>query len=175
MEKENNQQFSSENYLILTGFGSFNKIKQNPSSLIEQEIKEKIIKNKKTFNFELLTSKTLEVIDSTVIEELKILSEKISKIKEKNSEAKFLIIHLGVRSQLQEKEIHLERCCYNSKNFKNGNKKILNFSEKIQEEITHEAKFTTTLNLENVVKEFQEEYNFLKISEDPGRYLCNFI
>jgi pyroglutamyl-peptidase len=143
--------------VILTGFGKFGGVDENPTELIVNALREKKIS---VDHFEVLN----------------VAVEDVSKFHDKfdSSEEECLFIHLGVHGSTNC--MLLEQCAYNNMTFRIPDQ--CGFSPDMQcicENVAVDCPLETELDIENVANQLlSEDYN-VAISSDPGRFLCNYI
>ena len=151
-------------------------IKTNPSNLLQKEIsmgfKDRFPKGS---GIELFHSETLDVHSESCQNFVKTIKAEIESHKAKNEGHRYLVIHIGVNSGLKNFELQLESKCYNSSNFKDGNVYVKDSKEAIHKENELDSAICTKLPLEKIKKNLEKNHPHVKISVDPGRYLCNYI
>lgn len=114
--------------------------------------------------------------DDQVMEYLTDLNEKIHQHRTNyGTSDKFVLIHLGVNSGLKDMEIQLERRCYNAKCFVNKNKVFRGPNFPIDEHKYLDAPHKTKLPINAIFDRLKKDHPCAKMSDDPGRYLCNYI
>jgi pyrrolidone-carboxylate peptidase len=162
-------------YIAITGYGPFENVTENPSATLKDLIIENFSKIQNPENFEMLSSESLAVTDASADEYLQQLHEEINAKIAEEPKSKFLVIHIGVLSKIKEKEIRLESTCYNCKNFTEGNLRDIELKAKIENFEDLDFPISTLCDLETAVDSTKIEHPYVKISNDPGRYLCNYI
>ena len=171
-------------YVGLTGFGPFMNIDKNPSEELQKLIAAGFTKRfevisasnfKKNSRITLMKHMTVIVEPKAADEAIEHLHSKVKSIRIPGLQQKFLMIHLGVHSGLTDFEIQLESRCYNSRNFTPENEYTPNKLTHIDQSKPHDDTVTTLLPIVELSKKLKEKHPFVKLSTDPGRYLCNYI
>ena len=147
--------------LYLTGFGPFGEVKSNPTSEILE-----FLRCGGPLTSECVKER-IDILDvsTTAIDEY---------FEDKHLASNNISIHLGVNSKATK--FALESTAYNNMDFRipddNGYQ-----PEKVQIVEANELDdpICTNFNLEDVCAAMKEDGYQCEISEDPGRYLCNFI
>ena len=146
--------------LYLTGFGPFGEVKTNPTSEILEFLRGGgPLTDCRKERMDILDVSTTAIDE--YFEDHHIASNNVS-------------IHLGVNSKATK--FALESTCYNNMNFRipDGNGYQPEFV-KIDESDELDEPKCTNFHLEDVCAVMKEDGFPCEISEDPGRYLCNFI
>jgi len=158
--------------IILTGFGKFNGVSDNPSTHIINHIKD-YIKNKSdqglVHKFDLHNVEILEVSAEGTKRFLKSIDESISN----SSDDKILFLHLGVNSSATT--FALEKYGWNEANFRCPDEcgwKPVNELIVPDEKI---VKNETKLPLESISTCLTSLNHVVKVSTDPGRFICNYL
>ena len=161
--------------VILTGFSKFAGVEINPTEVIVNELIER--KKDSNISFHILNVSVNDVnlfFSSLSSSTSTISSSNSSTILENTNNSPVIVIHLGVHSGARS--FHLEKYGYNNMTFRVpdnlGDQPIdqcitnnLNFNEKLE----------TEFNLDLLFNQLQSERFNCCISDDPGRYLCNYI
>ncbi|KAF2077819.1 hypothetical protein CYY_000864 [Polysphondylium violaceum] len=151
--------------IYLTGFGKFNGVEDNPSTHIINNIKEYI--KDKTVKFDLQNVKVLEVSAEATKQFIQSIDEEI------DPNEKILFLHLGVNST--SNTFALEKCGWNEATFrcpdecgwKPEKELIVNDSTLLKNE--------TNLPLESISQSMVSLNHSVCISNDPGRFICNYL
>lgn len=161
--------------VIVTGFGSFSGVENNPTTLLISELELINAYKDEKYSFQVLEVSVescdhyLQQLLTKLDEELKTLSlEEIIDV---------CCIHLGVDSNATK--IKLEQCAYNNMNFRVPDQREFQPSmTPILSPLPVDHCFRT-YELEPVLSELRERNpvagDTVTLSTDPGRYLCNYI
>jgi len=152
---------SSPTRIVLTGFGRFNGVADNPTSRMAPKLMELAAKLP---GVEMVTCEVLEV---SALECLRFF-RRVKPDKEA------IFVHLGVASS--RTEICLEQCAYNNADFRCPDERGWN---PIQLPIEGERTPVTLcrrspLPLEAICANLKKRFEVIRVSDDPGRFLCNY-
>lgn len=164
--------------VVVTGYGPFMQIKENPSGSIAQLVAKQFPKFFKSDNtYQLLHKAIITVEIDQVDKEIKKIKSKIKKNKEQNPDDKYLIIHLGVAASLPDDVLKLETRCFNAKCFENQNDYKHGLRNAISDKYSLGSTFSTAVRLSEIteVAPRKKGHPKLEVSHDPGEYLCNYI
>lgn len=158
---ENNTTKYKHLKILITGYGPFMNISNNPSQILVEHIKENIHNLLKDLNnVDLINHEIFEVSCDYVCKNLNKIHDNIN-----DQEFLFLIVHFGVNSS--SKVIQLES---QSKNFICDFVKYKGCIEENGKE-TYKCK----LNLNEIHEELKGLGHNVEVSQDAGYYLCNYI
>lgn len=182
--------------LLITGFGAFADILDNPTSII--------VKHFQTFlhSITLDTNITIEIVYEILevsVDYCHSFVERIQLLYPSN-EYEVYCIHLGVDSNAQE--IKLEQFAYNNMTFRvpdyrgyqpsnqcildtndfdslkacplNVSQMLTNLNQTIREQ-SNVLSFEATKNTSDEIDGVTKDIVWVRLSSDPGRYLCNYI
>lgn len=163
--------------VLVTGYGPFMTIKENPSDAVRVEVEKGFEEafDKDTSQVELIHSENLVVEKDVVDECLQRLDNKIKDHQKENPGEHYLVIHLGVSAGLKHPEVCLERQCTNAKCFVSQNKYIKGTNDPICPSQPPTHSLTTPLPLNSLYSSLKPSQPCLRLSTDPGTYLCNYI
>lgn len=149
--------FPSKRRLLVSGFGKFNGVEDNPTTVLVNRLqRENVSVNRKFHIFEVST----KAVDSELVQE----------------EGVFCI-HLGVNSKALK--VNLELNAYNNMDFRVPDEQGYQPTEcKINQDCDLDDALTSCIPLETIIGKLKDEgFNdeHVEISKDPGRFLCNYI
>jgi len=176
MRKMEQAQIPKTLQVVVTGYGPFMNVLENPSADLQKEIL-KEFENRFGSNsgIQLFHGEVLVVHSKDVNTFLEQLDELITKHQETHPRDRFLIVHLGVNGGLRELELQIESKCYNCTNFNDGNVYVPGLQMEIDKQKKLDESLNSTLPLDEIHEILTTKHPHIKISEDPGRYLCNYI
>ncbi len=153
---------SSPTRIVLTGFGRFNGVNDNPTALMVPKLKEIAAK------LPGVEVAACEVLEVSAIECLRFFRGMQPDDKDP------IFVHLGVAST--RTEICLEQCAYNNADFRCPDERGWN---PLQVPIEGEGTAVTLcrrspLPLEAICAALKSRFQVVRISDDPGRFLCNY-
>lgn len=164
--------------VIITGFGPFMNIKENPSA----DIQKLVVKHFEAHfppssNVKLLHNGVIVVERDHVDKEIDEIRTKIEANKAANPNDKYFLLHLGVAGSMPKDQLNLETRCFNAMNFKNQNTYAKDFRAEIENKQDLGAIYTCPIQLESIVNKSKRKSNHpnLTLSYSPGNYLCNYI
>ncbi|KYQ94206.1 hypothetical protein DLAC_04500 [Tieghemostelium lacteum] len=154
--------------ILLTGFGKFNGVDDNPSSHLINEINIHLSTyNPKDLQFELVNTQVLEVSGRGVTEYLKDVEDKyLINLDD------IILLHLGVASQSQN--IALERFGWNKANFRTPDERGWSPVDQDIQPNEKRVNIETKLPLKTFVDNLSKRHKVFE-SEDPGRFICNYL
>ena len=123
----------------------------------------------------LFNTQQLVVEDSEVDTYLNSLEAKIVDHMKAYPDDKFVVLHLGVNAGLKEMEVALERRCFNGKCFENKNVPVRGMDDPIDSLKTSNSVYRTLVPINTLHRTVKKKHPCVRISDDPGRYLCNYI
>lgn len=142
--------------VILTGFGKFGGVDENPTELIVNALKEK---NIGADYFEVL---------NVAVDDVSLFHDKFDGCDEN------IFIHLGVHGDTNC--MLLEKSAYNNMTFRISDQ--CGYSpnmECIRDDVALDFPLDTDLDIEHMASQLLREEFEVAISHDPGRFLCNYI
>ena len=164
--------------VVVTGYGPFMSIKENPSG----EIAQLVAKNLPSFfgdqsEVKLLHSAVIVVEKDEVDKEIEIISRKIQANRIANPRDRYLLVHLGVAGSLPHDVLNLETRCFNAKCFENQNSYKAGLRSLIEDQYAVGATYTSPVKLYEIADRSprKDTHPKLVLSYDPGEYLCNYI
>jgi len=146
--------------VYLTGFKKFGNCSVNPTQMIAEHYLKSTIAGLHSAVVEVTTKD----VDAYINSMKKIIADMGTK--------KILNLHFGVGPN---KIYHLERCCYNNKDF--GIPDNLGYqpkNEQICKDTDLDCPINCKLDLLAIENKLGKKHQ-LQQSDDPGRYLCNYI
>ena len=118
----------------------------------------------------------LPVEDDEVLKYLTDMKKKIEiHISSHGGQDEFLWVHLGVNGGLVDNQLQIERRCFNSKMFKDKNVPVRGPNCLLDDSKYLDAHYKTLLPINSMFRRLKKDHPFLKLSDNPGRYLCNYI
>jgi len=154
----------------LTGFEAFQGVAENPTELIMKEF----IKRKTERKVENISE--VKIVGVAIDPSKKALEELYPIVEEKQKifpDIKQVVIHFGVNSQA--KEYNLELHGYNQADFRcPDNQGNIARNQKIDTKLPREHYYRTLLPIELAFLRLKDAFP-VKLSMDPGRFLCNYI
>jgi pyroglutamyl-peptidase len=163
--------------LILTGFGPFGDMEENPSTILVNEIPSYLQSSSDAWKQQLATRIdkyiVLETSTKGVCQTLDALAAEEED--ETNKKPKILL-HLGVN--YRGTGFQLEQCAYNDATFRIPDQRGYQPQKMaivLEEDVG--SRCDTTLNVETLVQNQTSLYPNVesKISIDPGRFVCNYL
>jgi pyroglutamyl-peptidase len=149
--------------VVLTGFGRFHGIEDNPTSRMVPVLKERLAKMP---GVEVVLCEVLEVSAQECLRFFK---------RTKKSCKDAVFVHLGVAAG--RTEMCLEQCAYNNADFRCPDERGWNPEEvPIEGAGTDIDKcLTSPLPLSDICANLQGRFDAVRTSDDAGRFICNFI
>ena len=147
--------------LILTGFGPFGDVIDNPTSLIIQELRKKQLCVEVPVKLYAVLEVSTVGVDAFLQSVSDVRGDRIC-------------IHLGVDSSGHH--FKLERAAYNNTTFRIPDTTGLQPNAcKIVDQFEFDEPLASKFNLDAALTTLQDEGFDVKTSDDPGRYLCNYV
>lgn len=169
---------------VLTGFGPFNGVADNPTSILVRELPGFLSKrvNAGVVDTDVdLTSCMEALIIETSAEAVRREIGELRKKLEPFQSA--IVLHLGVN--VDGKRFHLEQCAYNDADFRVPDEKGFQPSRApILDTCPWGSTITTSFDVPELVDllnksfssaAFEEVLPISNVSTDPGRFVCNYI
>jgi len=154
-----------------TGFGPFLNVTNNPTMELVESLKE--WKKNSEFSSHIGDVRWLDVSADAVNEYIEKIIKEIEEAEKNTSSVKQVLVHLGVYAG--SSTINLEKHAYNCADFRGpDNKGYQPREEKISKKYPLEHYFRTFYPVEEIHKRLANKHK-VKISDDPGRYVCNYI
>ena len=168
-------------YFIITGFGKFAGVPNNPTSILIQRLQEQQDNNQNKHMYE---THILETSAEYVREKI---SDIYKELKHSSSKSKdiIIILHLGVN--YRGKVFHLEQCAYNDATFRVADERGYRPNKEVVLQYTNNCNtstsnhewgkcLSTTLDVQSLCSDLQKEDNAeeVVVSTDPGRFVCNY-
>lgn len=165
---ENMSQETSKR-VLLTGFGKFHGVEDNPTKKIIEYLKANQ-SSELCFDGVCFTLDVLEVSVDGVKDQIDYSGDA--------SSCYDMYIHLGVDSGSQK--IKLEECAYNNMSFRCEDERGYSPMEvAINESCTLDEPLKTAFDVHQICENLQESgivsQQELTTSQDPGRFLCNYV
>ena len=139
----------------------FNGVDVNPTQLLIEKLQQK-------------SSKPKPELDDIVLEVLPVAVDKVDKFHENLPDDGLCFIHLGVNGS--GTSIQLEKVAYNNMDFRCPDES--GYTPQKTPIIADEgldAPLSSILPLDDIANELAEEGFNCTVSEDPGRFLCNYV
>ena len=145
--------------IVITGFGKFPGVEKNPTETLVELIQKKIGRDDVHFD-------VLEVSAQGTSAQLEALQEKYS--------GKDTIwIHLGVNMGI--KIFNLEQRAYNCADFRCPDVRGVQLRNQRIVEIYDKSFMETSFSLEDICGKLLSLGHSVSVSQDAGRYLCNYV
>lgn len=164
--------------VIITGFGPFMTITENPSA----DIQKLVVQNFQSHfpvdgKVQLLHNGVIIVERDHVDKEISEIQAKIEANRAINPNDKYFVLHLGVAGKMPKDQINLESRCFNAMNFKDQNSYEKDFRASIEDGQDLGAIYTCPVDLDTIIgkEKRSEKHPNLNKSYSPGNYLCNYI
>mmetsp|Transcript_15667 Transcript_15667/g.15795 ORF Transcript_15667/g.15795 Transcript_15667/m.15795 type:complete len:213 (-) Transcript_15667:282-920(-) len=143
--------------MVLTGFGKFNGVEENPTSLIIKSLEEK---------------KSLNQVDLTIID---VSVEGVTRFHDCSvANGETITVHLGVNSH--GKLFQLEQFAYNNMSFRVADESGFQpVDQAIDNNQPFDCRIQTDFPLQTIVDSLTKEGFPVEISLDPGRFVCNYV
>eukprot|EP00531_Pseudo-nitzschia_arenysensis_P008224 CAMPEP_0116134416 /NCGR_PEP_ID=MMETSP0329-20121206/10632_1 /TAXON_ID=697910 /ORGANISM="Pseudo-nitzschia arenysensis, Strain B593" /LENGTH=242 /DNA_ID=CAMNT_0003629121 /DNA_START=22 /DNA_END=753 /DNA_ORIENTATION=- len=168
---------------VITGFGPFGGVEENPTTVIVSKI-DLYLRSSLKGDSETHASTVADRIKECVIVETsaQAVNETLERIQtqyccscDDDENSKILLLHLGVgRSQ----GFRLESCAYNEATFRISDQKGYQpFQQAIVESDPVENSYPTSLDLKALQSKMTRDFPTIStaISTDPGRFVCNYV
>ncbi|KAN0049075.1 hypothetical protein ACTA71_004089 [Dictyostelium dimigraforme] len=155
--------------IILSGFGQFCGVSDNPSSQLMNEIKT-YINFPEELRFEIIDINVIKVSGNGVKDYLNQIETNYLKTS-KDSDMPILI-HFGVSSS--EANNRLERFGWNMADFRCDDEDMWKPQNEPIDSQDSNDKYETTLPINDLVEELSNNYKVTP-SIDPGRFVCNYL
>ena len=159
---------------IVTGFGPFGGVKENPTTIIVKTLRPFLAQQPD--RKELLESVEDCIILETSTQGVKELCTQLHDKEQEASSSRLILLHLGVDAT--SKSFKLETCAYNQATFRIPDVRgLCPYNESIFEEETYAACLKTDLDVEQVAAVMKNRFPAIttRVSTDPGRYVCNYV
>ncbi|KAM9986181.1 hypothetical protein ACTFIY_010614 [Dictyostelium cf. discoideum] len=158
--------------IILSGFGTFCGVSDNPSSQLMSEIKTYInsIPNKDELRFEIIDINAIKVSGNGVKDYLNQMETNY--LKTSNDDMPILI-HFGVSSS--ETNNRLERYGWNMADFRCDDEDMWKPQNEPIDSKDSSDKYETTLPINDLVEKLSNSNYKVTPSIDPGRFVCNYL
>ena len=167
-------------YFIITGFGPFAGVPDNPTSILVRHLQDELENNQNNHMYE---THVLETSAEYVREKISDIYKGLKQSSIEKSKDVIIILHLGVN--YRGKVFHLEQCAYNDATFRvadergyRPNKELVHTNNSETATTTHEwgKCLKTTLDVQSLCNDLQKGDNAeeVVVSTDPGRFVCNY-
>jgi len=154
-----------------TGFGAFMTVTKNPTTELIESLQQWIKENQ--CEFKVGDIRVLNVAAEDCKDYINEIMNELAKKEIENPQTKQILIHLGVHGKAGK--IHLEVHGYNKAHFRGAdNKNYQPQNEKINKSFPLEHYFKTIMPVEKICTALESNHK-VQISDDPGRYVCNYI
>lgn len=167
--------------VIVTSFGPFMTITDNPSDEVRKVVLQKfgsslqVLAADQAHNIELLHSECLAVEDDVCVDFLRKAKELISRHRREHPNEEYLVLHLGVHGGMRELQVNLERRCFNGRCFEGKNSYRPGFLGRVSNLSPIDEVQRTLAPINHIKARLEAAHPFVEISDNPGRYLCNYI
>ena len=150
-----------ETRVVVTGFGKFGNILSNPTTEICRTLeKEQLSSLERVCVMETSKKAVLETLEE--FQKQGLYDEPI------------VFLHLGVNSNI--KRFELESTAYNAANFRVPDEQgWMAKAEALDSNVAYDSPCCTTLDLKSITADLKAKGFLVDISNDPGRYICNFV
>eukprot|EP00980_Cylindrotheca_fusiformis_P012424 scaffold3046_cov105-Cylindrotheca_fusiformis.AAC.23 len=157
---------------IITGFGPFGDVPNNPSTILVGELKDYLIA---TGNEELAARIEQTLVLETSAQDVRKAVDEMATTKTSNKK-KIVYLHLGVN--YKGTGFKLEQCAYNDATFRIPDQQGYKPEKTvILEDLDLAARCDTTLDLAAVAEKQAMNHSSIEteLSTDPGRFVCNYL
>ena len=163
---------------VVTGFGPFGGVEENPSTVIVRKIGSYLRSQDETHS-KNETSVAGQIRECLILEtSARAVDEALERIQNDyccSDSSKILLLHLGVG---RSEGFRLESCAYNEATFRIPD--IKGYQPKEQAIVSLDPvghSYPTSLDLEALQKQMDEDFPNIStvISIDPGRFVCNYV
>lgn len=167
--------------VVVTAFGPFLDVLDNPSDYVRKAVLERFGSKFQVggpyqhYEVKIFDSVQLAVEDDVVLGYIQLLREKVDAHRRFNPNDAFVIIHFGVNAGLNDMEVQLERRCFNGKCFTDKNVPVRGGNIRIDDYMHLDHDYRTSLPINAIFDRLRTVHPYLKLSDNPGRYLCNYI
>lgn len=117
----------------------------------------------------------MAVEDDVCVDFLRNARDLVLQHRAEHDNEEYLVLHLGVHSGMKELQVNLERRCFNGRCFEGKNSYRPHFLDRVSKLNPIDQVHRTIVPINTILTRLQAAYPFLQISDNPGRYLCNFI
>ncbi|KAL3921238.1 MAG: hypothetical protein SGILL_002850 [Bacillariaceae sp.] len=167
---------------LITGFGPFGGVEENPTTVIAKKIFPYItmMMKQQPSSADLASSVDDCVILETSVEGVESLCDRLqndfAKDISNNRSPRRILLHLGVDAS--SKSFKLEACAYNQATFRIPD--VRGFQPRdvcIFEEEEYATCLRTSVNVEQIAEIMTNRFPDIttEVSTDPGRYVCNYV
>lgn len=160
--------------LILTAFGPFGGVEENPSQVLLQEIPLFLT----TSAWKLKVKERIQevmIIDTSAQDATEAIARLAQKIHERNL-SKVILLHLGVN--VNGTGYHIEKCAYNDSSFRIPDQRAYQPDKvPIYPDVPLGIPNYTKCHVDDLVAHLSIAFPAIesKVSTDPGRFVCNFL
>jgi len=161
-------------FVLLSGYGPFLNIKQNPADELGKIISSNFHETFENTNIKLLTYESLEVTPHAVETMIQHWLNIINDIRQREPNSKFLSINIGVDQNIEERVMHFERYCFNGRCF-DKNSDLTSHDIQVYEQYPLNHRIECKFDIEGIVNSLKPYNPFFKISYNPGTYLCGYV
>lgn len=176
----------SNKVLIITGFGAFANVTDNPTQQIVHELETTLPSITITHSSNGV-SETIDIVYYLLEVSVDYCESFLTQIQLQHTGKELYFIHLGV--DCNGETIKLEQYAYNNKTFRVPDYRGYQPQEEnIELGFSFNEPLPTTWNIPRILQTIQEKIqkentvnnyllkpSYVTISNDPGRYLCNYI
>ena len=159
---------------IVTGFGPFQGVTENPTSMIVNNLIDYLCKE----GLSSLASsiRTLPIIQTTADDartQIDRLEKEICEERQRDDSIVYVLLHLGVN--VEGESFQLETCAYNEASFRIPDEMGFQPSNlPISKGAATGSQLFTTLDVPELVESMNRTCGDAVASSDPGRFVCNY-
>lgn len=167
--------------VILTSYGPFMDITDNPSDEVRKVVLQKFGSSlqvpaaDQAHNVELLHSECLAVEAEVCLDFLRKAKDLVSRHRKEHPNEEYLVLHLGVHGGMNVLQVNLERRCFNGRCFEGKNEFRPDFLAQVSALSPIDDVQRTLAPINQIKARMEAAHPFVVISDNPGRYLCNYI
>ena len=173
---------SKDFLFIVTGFGPFNGIPENPTSIISRELPGYLRQRAAESSDDSILSTLAKCTETMIIEtSAQAVRREIAALQEKLKDfSSAIVLHLGVEGRA--KRFHLESCAYNDATFRVPDEQgfqptktpILDTCS-VGSTLTSSFDVPALVQMLNQTLSISTDDPLANPSTDPGRFVCNYI
>eukprot|EP01119_Soliformovum_irregulare_P011760 TRINITY_DN2981_c0_g1_i1.p1 TRINITY_DN2981_c0_g1~~TRINITY_DN2981_c0_g1_i1.p1 ORF type:complete len:267 (-),score=34.75 TRINITY_DN2981_c0_g1_i1:884-1684(-) len=159
--------------LLITGFGEFHGVKSNPTEEMIGNTLISYLQENPVDGIEIIYRSVLEVSAVGALHGL--LEMQRRTLLHSNVKAPVFWIHFGVNGSTHDGHIQLEEIGWNEANFRCNDERGWTPASQPISRTTDVDHFKSSINVPFLVESLRSKSHTVKASQDPGRFICNWI
>ena len=113
--------------------------------------------------------------DDVCVEYLRSARDLVVRHRADHDNEEYLVVHLGVHSGVKQLQVKLERRCFNGRCFEGKNSYRRFYLDRVSPLSPIDDVHRTLTPINAIHARLRTALPFVEVSDDPGRYLCNYI